>query len=128
LLGFLFAQHYKTRFLRKSPRLSVIFPDEQRRMIRVKRDSIFELGDASGRLDAAAKLVNMSLGGISFKSPLQLKNGERVQAKLSDSKDWLLHISGRVVWMKPAVHTTGDPESHATLYGLEIQNVSENRR
>lgn len=85
----------------------------------MENHSILELGDALGRWDTTARLVNISLGGICFTSLLKLKKDEAVQAKLRSFQNSLLHLSGRIAWSKT--------ESHHTRYGLEIESVTESR-
>jgi len=118
LVGLLLVEYYKARFL-PAVAPAMLSVSDQRRMWRAVTQSSLELEDPSGQFDASARLMNISLDGVCFASSLQLKKGERVEAKLHSSKDWLLHLSGRIVWLKP--------EPSHTLYGLAIQKASERR-
>jgi len=118
LVGMLIVEYYKARFLPAAvPALLSI--GEQRRMWRAESRSNLELADTTGQFESSAQLMNISLGGLCFASALRLERGSRVEANLRSSGDWLLHLSGRIVWLKP--------EPTHTLYGLAIQESSERR-
>jgi len=118
LAGLLLVEYYKIRFLPAAVP-AMLSVSEQRQMWRVESRSGLELQDAAGQFDAAARLMNISLGGVCFASTLKLEQGSQVEAKLRSSKDWLLQLSGRIVWLKP--------EPTHTLYGLSIQKASQRR-
>jgi hypothetical protein len=118
LVGMLLVEYFKVRYL-PAVAPALLSVSEQRRMWRAQSQSCLELEDLSGQFDASARLMNISLGGICFASALKLEEGSQVEAKLRSSKDWLLHLSGRIVWLMP--------EPTHTLYGLAIQTTSEHR-
>jgi hypothetical protein len=93
-----------------------VFKRLKRNARRVKSDSILELKNDSGEfLPGSAMLHDISIRGACFDSPLLLKPGKRMEALLHSSKEGVLHISARIVWMKQ--------RSHGILYGVEFDKV-----
>ena len=120
LVGFLFGRYWKSTFIGGGASGSTEPSGEKRRISRVKSDLPFELGDEFGGFNFnRAELVDLSLGGLCFASATPLEQGDRIEGRLHASKDSILHVSGRVVWLTR--------QETRTLYGLAFQTVTERR-
>src|ERR1019366_2303416 len=74
LAGFLFTYYFKARFLPVLQQPAIALARDPRRMYRVDYPSVLELEDPAGRFfGESARLLNLSLGGLSFSSPLLLR-------------------------------------------------------
>lgn len=91
-------------------------PQDKRRAVRSKHDSVIEIYDTEGRfIKGTGRLVNFSKVGICFSSTHPLALGEPLRARLRLLREGALEISARVVWTKkrPA----------GMLYGLAFDAV-----
>jgi hypothetical protein len=77
----------------------------------------FELMNPAGEyMPNSARLHDMSLKGARFDSPLLIKQGKCIQARLHSSKEGLLQISARVIWVKS--------QNNRIIYGIEFDSVN----
>jgi hypothetical protein len=89
---------------------------EKRSARRVPSRAPFELMNPMGEyMPNSARLYDMSLKGACFDSTLMIKPGKHIQARLHSTKEGLLQISARVVWLKP--------RNNRTVYGIEFDSV-----
>jgi PilZ domain len=120
LAGFVFAYYFKARYLPALQQPALSEARDPRRMFRIDYLSDLKLEDPSGRFfGESARLLNLSLGGLGFSSPILLREGERICVRLSSSAKRFLRIDGLIVWAKT--------DARESRYGLKIQDAAESR-
>jgi hypothetical protein len=89
---------------------------EQRRARRITSDRSFELKNSAGLfVGNSGRIRDISVRGARFDSPVLLKRGERIEARLHSSKEGLLQIDARIVWLQP--------KSDRVAYGVEFDAI-----
>jgi hypothetical protein len=123
LLGSLYALYGKGRVISndKYPQLldsQKTTSAEKRQERRRISNCPFELMNRSGVFLAnSARIRDLSAKGACFESPLFLKKGERIEAKLHSPNEGLLRISGRVVWVKS--------KTNWLTYGVKFDTIRQ---
>ena len=93
---------------------------EKRRARRLRSGALLELMDPSGGFMAdSARLRDISIKGACFESPVLMKLGHRIEARLHSSKEGLLRISARIIWLRP--------KNNRIFYGVEFDAVHPSR-
>jgi hypothetical protein len=93
-------------------------PEEKRRALRQRHDSVLEIYDEEGHfITGTGRLVNFSKVGVCISSTQALACGERLRARLRLLKEGTLDVSAKVVWIRK--------KPNANLYGLAFESVAQ---
>jgi len=89
---------------------------ERRCSRRLPSHVTLELQDGSGQFaEGNGQLLDISLKGACFKSSVLLRRGQRIVARLHSSKEGLLQVTARVVWLRQ--------QTQDALYGIEFRRI-----
>lgn len=92
------------------------YAKESRRASRYRHDSVLEIvGESSGAPVDAARLVDVSSGGVSFSTTRVYAKGARIRARMRLLDAGPLEFIGKVVRIKE--------KSNSTLYAVEFESV-----
>lgn len=90
---------------------------EKRHARRVPSFTLLELMNPAGEfIPNSARMHDISVKGARFDSSIMMKQGKRIQARLHSSKEGLLRISARIVWLQP--------KNNRIVYGVEFDTVN----
>jgi hypothetical protein len=89
---------------------------EQRRAPRLGSECFMELRDSKGLfVPNSARVRNLSTMGAGFESPLKLKPGSLIEARLRSIQNGQMRVFARVVWRKT--------QNEVMTYGIEFKTI-----